>query len=644
MPTSTMSCRSIAVIVSALAVSACAGDTAIVLSIRAEPSSAATTARRLGVYVGVGAAVAPAADPDSVVEPRWWKQAPIELSADALVFPDGLGDQTYELALRPSADLPLEDELVFAVASLSGSVDLGVTGYAHAAAPVRFAEGEIRRIDVVLTDVDERDDGSVTDTGCAWWRADPTDPSPNPVRDRAIVPADDADCDDYPSGPAPDCEPGIRIDCDDADPATHPGAPQDCSERDTDCCSTSIADTRDQDGDGVAICAGDCVDSGGKTDLFGELIPAVAINPNVEDTTCNGVDESCAIPRGGTCDPVGADPDGDHYVNCRDVNGGIVGAVDVTTCRQLPGKKDCLEQGTVTGFNNEGATVNVPAHEVHPGADDRACDGIDQDCSRRCDDGDPDLTDVDEDGFHRCARDGLVNAGGLTCDPGETAVDCNDGDPFGVPEPEDEQCDGFDSGCNGFDQSNSMQPCLPVTTTAAACQPGFLTCAESAGSEATVCRGIPSAPTLPLQACAPCTGGGSPLNCLDGRFSQCPVHTPTGAAGPACTDPVQDHALLPCPGAASGQTCTWEIVGGDAAAMVGGWSIGLVDRSGPTTGDSTLTGTEARVLVMTAGVLPRGFIVRRTDAFGASLEVVVLRRDPNPGCTAMSCGPGSISM
>jgi hypothetical protein len=50
-------------------------------------------------------------------------------------------------------------------------------------------------------------------------------------------------------------------DCDDADPAVHPGAPEVCDGRDDDCDGAPGPDERDDDGDGLAACAGDCDDA-----------------------------------------------------------------------------------------------------------------------------------------------------------------------------------------------------------------------------------------------------------------------------------------------------------------------------------------------------------------------------------------------
>ena len=95
-------------VVASLALAACAGDTAIVLSLHTDDAAVAN-ATRLELYVGVGDATPPATAPGSVVTPAWWHRATIELPADTLRFPDGLGDQVYELALYPSGDLKLGD-------------------------------------------------------------------------------------------------------------------------------------------------------------------------------------------------------------------------------------------------------------------------------------------------------------------------------------------------------------------------------------------------------------------------------------------------------------------------------------------------------------------------------------------------------
>ena len=72
----------------------------------------------------------------------------------------------------------------------------------------------------------------------------------------------------------------LGIDCDDRDPHRHPGAAEECDQKDNDCDGEIPLDEVDADGDGLSVCQGDCDDE------------ISAVYPGAIET-CDGIDEDC---------------------------------------------------------------------------------------------------------------------------------------------------------------------------------------------------------------------------------------------------------------------------------------------------------------------------------------------------------------
>ena len=220
----------------------------------------------------------------------------------------------------------------------------------------------------------------------------------------------DADGDGYIAGS------DVGEDCDDADPAIHPGATEECDGIDNDCDGTfdngQSTTTWYQDGDGdgygdteVAVEA--CAQPAGYAEASGDCDDAdTAFHPGATE-------DNCTDPNDYNCDgSVGyADADGDRYPACL----------------------ECDDNSATT----------------YPGAEE-TCNGVDDDCDGEIDDNATDADtwyiDYDTDGYGS-SRYELVS-----CEQPSGFVsnsdDCDDVNDNAYPGA-DEVCDGADNNCDG---------------------------------------------------------------------------------------------------------------------------------------------------------------------------------------------------
>ncbi len=223
---------------------------------------------------------------------------------------------------------------------------------------------------------------------------------------------------------APDGYTRSDDDCDDENPAVHPGADELCDGEDNDCNGEADAEggEQDVDGDGAPACA-DCNDEDEDN------------HPGNEEI-CDGFDNDCDGEPG---PDEGEDNDLDGFPSCDDC--------DDNDFERNPGAEEqCDERDNdCNGVADYGGDPDAEIDADNDGFiacaecdddDDRArpgiqeeCDGIDTDCSGDADfQGEPEV-DVDGDGYWTCE-------------------DCDDDDTT-VYDGATELCDGLDNDCNG---------------------------------------------------------------------------------------------------------------------------------------------------------------------------------------------------
>ncbi len=250
--------------------------------------------------------------------------------------------------------------------------------------------------------------------------------------------------------------PCFLVDCDDANAAVNPGAPELCNGIDDDCdgqvdeyALNAPVWYADVDGDGYGAVDGTGTSScsapkGGVADDTDCDDHDATVHPGAAER-CNGLDDNCdgqadeglsALPE--LCNGIDDDCDGQIDEDPTDAPGWYVDA-DLDSYGAADGVPvyACEAPAGLVATNDDCDDANV---DIHPYAAEIWYDGVDQNC-----DGANDY-DRDGDGFAADAYAALAGLPGGDCD--DTRSDTHPGAPEVCDDDVDQSCDGVaDDGC-----------------------------------------------------------------------------------------------------------------------------------------------------------------------------------------------------